>query len=682
MPVPNGKIMDWFKTLGRLVDASRLALHGGLDCIAITISRMNRGGSLFKDQVAFLELMKIQTEVSWFYEKESFQFSCFQTSFVTQMGMSILSWSLGAKWRTLHLVNGEGNQTKKNLFSHLITLEAVCKECWDALRQPTVKNTNTMPLFDREELKRLLWKDTPQNIITPIGLQNKFHGNDNYAANSVDQLSNLKCVILWAQEKFAIPSYNKLQASDQRLEERLNDVWLVARKFLLKYQKSGSLEQSNFDLQCLKVVVVMAYAIIGCLTSFASAVAGGLRNRDRNWRLSSSHSGSNLAAWTLLDVSIVRILKDLRRHIANVPLLDLALAPLYSCSIASVSFLRNYSAAQHRLEDCLKMRSRNTSFNMLSYSELMWSQLVQLRMSLPNESTTNSCIVENLPTGMKPSQRDDCFSWEPSLTVKEENRLLIAKLKSTGIYLRHVVLLGDWMLSLIQANDAVNSTTSKKLLMLQTDTSSETNQSAMIYMKKDLRRLQNLSTSIGRAYPPPSPLPQLPLFLLYSGHSLRGLNLDRCCLDRLPRSFGLYFPNLEKLNLAHNELKELPESFQNMCQRMNFLQEFHANHNRLESLPSNIFSNTTGISSTVGSSPMAFGSSLQKVQTSPLRILNLSYNRLTLIPSLVATTLTHLEVLKINNNLLVDVTMIDLSRVVLKLPMLREMTHENQNHIK
>jgi hypothetical protein len=669
------KILNWLETLGRLVDASRLAMHGGLDCVALTVSRMYKGDGFLKDLtfdgdsdhlhslIAFFKLMESQAEVSWFHERES-QLSCFQTAFATQIGMSILSWSLGTKWKTLHLADEGGNRTEeKTTSTQSVSLEAICKICWDIMRRPPIKNAYRMRSFDGEELKRLLLKDASK---------------DNPAANSIDQLKNLKHLILWAQKQFAIPPYDKLHLSDQLLEERLKETWLICRKFLRDYQESSSIEQFDFELQCLKVVIVMGYAIFGSLTSFASAAADGARKKDRKWILISSHSGSNLAAWTILDGSIVRILKELRKHTADIPLLDLALAPLYSCSVASASFLRNYSAAQQRLVDCLK---RTTFSDMLSYSELLWSQLVQLRMSLPNESTSSVSVASNLLTGKKPSKRDDDFSWEQSSVVKEETRLLVSKLESTGINLRHVVLWGDWMLSLMIQNndDADNQNSSTKLLLLlQADTPNKSDDSTSIHMKKDLQRLQNLSINAGRTYPPITPLPQLPLFLLHAGHFLTDLNLNMCGLNHLPRSFGLYFPNLKRMNLSHNELTELPESFQNMTRRMKFLEEFYTDHNRLESLPSNIFSNTTGTTSSSSGSGL---SSLQQT-SSPLRILDLSYNRLTSIPSLVATTLTHLEVLELNNNLLIDLTMMDLSRLALKLPTLREMTHENQKDVK
>ena len=177
--------------------------------------------------------------------------------------------------------------------------------------------------------------------------------------------------------------------------------------------------------------------------------------------------------------------------------------------------------------------------------------------------------------------------------------------------------------------------------------------------------------SLGYQYPPPSPLPKLPLFFLHAGKFITSLDLRGCSLEKLPLTFGLHFPYLRKLDVSHNHLKELPESFRKLTHRMNFLENLCLCHNRLKSLPSDTL--TPATSANVGSSSIKKSSS---ASASSLRILDFSHNQLLSIPSLVG--LNNLEVLELQNNALVDMTSADWSRLALRLPSLRILKRGNQ----
>ena len=87
-------------------------------------------------------------------------------------------------------------------------------------------------------------------------------------------------------------------------------------------------------------------------------------------------------------------------------LIDLLLSPLHAASIATTSFLRRYATAQHRLETLLRSTDssstsesrrwgKNTNFktgSLTIYSELLWSQFIHLRGSLPTSESSRSIV--------------------------------------------------------------------------------------------------------------------------------------------------------------------------------------------------------------------------------------------------------------------------------------------------
>ena len=725
--VPNGndsgdnELINELNVLGRLLDASRFALHGGLHDMAITLSQELLGRGLLNDVTlkGFAHMLRVQTEVSLFFDGKAISLSCFEVSFATQVGMSILAWSVAA------YAYGKAER-KQKVTNHRLAdfLEAGCKSCWDLLRNPTrsVDENNVFEPLDTNQLEKRLRNDcfsetSIENTEGKDGVVRKgshYDGIENVIIyTATRKVDDLRYLILWAQ-RHLIPHCDQLDASEQLLEERLNSIWLVAKKILKEHRQEQNQNESvgtkpiiahpsDWEFQCLKVVILMGYTISGCLSNFAHAVAvleptltdgDGDIDIDVEGMRGSKLSDSNLAVWTLLDRAIARVLKEMRKLLVGFPLLDVVLAPLWACSVASASYLRNYSTAQNRLVECLSGNYRrpvgtsdNPSTNVMAYSELLWSQLVQLRMSLPNESPAMNIpsvlVSDFIPNGNKLlAKRDatDDFPWEPSKTLKDENRQFVAKLSSLGIRLRHVVLWGDWMFSCLTTENR------NILFRLLAKNTSEKNSSISVSWRVDLKTLRSKSpednsTTItnlagqpfgSRRYPSLEPLSQLPLFLLHAGKFFTNLTLEGCSLDKLPLAFGLCFPNLQKLDLSNNCLRELPESFRRLTTRMKFLEEFRINQNQLETLPSDMLSTAATTASAASSKPSLSVSS----HTPPLRVLDISYNQLVSVPSLVG--LDNLEVLELHHNALVTMTVADWSRLALRLPSLRMLTREHQ----
>ena len=688
------ELLDAVNALGQVLDASRLAMHGGLHDVVLSLDQKEEiFRHLINDEILQDVAYSLldHTGKSRFFDQYAPSLSCFENSFATQVGLAIRSWYLAAYGKALYGKTKEEQRKIMHIYAH--NLESACVGCF---HDPSKSNTDAQfETLDTVELEKYLRNSYFSEVQEEI---------------DHNTIKSLRSLILWCQSNL-IPYRKELDASDTFMEdapdtfmeERLNSIWLVAKRFLWEHRKDESggdsrqpIDSLEEEFRCLKVIILIGYTISGCLSNFAYAAVSTRRTESDNGEgiLGSKLSASSRASWTLLDGAIARVLKDMRRLLIGFPLLDLVIAPLCAYSVASSSYLRNYSTAQNRLIECLSGNHRcsgdssvHSSTNLMMYSELLWSQLVQLRMSLPNEppkiasvSILGSALIPNGNKVLVKRDAANYFPWEPSKTLREENRQFIAKLKSLEIRLRHVVLWGDWLLSSLTEKNGSSQTLLRlfsknpkesKLSRNSAETSIQIQWGCDLEKLFGKTRCNNRITANNsaeelfgsRCYPPPTPLPQIPLFLLHAGRFLTDLNLKGCYLEKLPLAFGLYFPNLRNLDLSNNDLKELPESLHRLTHRMKFLEIFSATHNRLESLPPDMLSATSSKQSTLNSQL-------------PLRILALSHNELVSLPSLAG--LDHLEALSLQHNALVDMSIADWSNLALRLPSLRILKREGQ----
>lgn len=267
------------------------------------------------------------------------------------------------------------------------------------------------------------------------------------------------------------------------------------------------------DWRCLQGVVIMGSIILACLEKFANE----LKNED------DSLPTSLTAALTSMDTTIYRILKDLNRFGSDVQFLELLLSPLFSVCVTTASFLRMYSTAQSRLQSILMKSAKESLWPLFpQYSELLWSQLIHLRMSLPTDS-----IIESDNTNANVTQYK-----APSPSFHKETKMFADRIDNLGLQLRHLALIGDWNLS-----TACNSFEEDVRLVL----------SESMYGRKVVPSFTATEdcrlTQQGNLTP-------LPFSLLLCGHSLERLSLRNCNLKCLPASIGHYFRKLKVRILA------------------------------------------------------------------------------------------------------------------------------------
>jgi hypothetical protein len=624
--------VDICKILGRLVDALRLCVHAGRFDVAKPICEAFHGGRMLasgenESLVRILgNALQRQVHTAWDFGEDS-SLSLFELELNVQANMAMISWLLQAAGHHLE----ECPKTERNERSlHLAWLsEAISDLDGDFFGAPVDLLEGNFS-FHMQELKTFFTLDE--------------HSKWQKAQLDV-QIEQMKGLCRWARLAFL-----SIEADDT-LTQRLVQLWTRLRIFLNKLHSAGSDDENRpfcdtlKNLQELKVSVAMGIAILGCLSLLASN--------------SSGENGNEFSEWHALDEAIYTILKSMPRELRQTPMLELVMTPMYAASTAASAFLRHYSTSQQRLENYLHLTfpplKHSPTSTLLSHSELLWSQLIQLRMSLPGESP----FVLHEPSynnGNNPLTIQAKNSpWEPSVAVKDTNRLIRQKIELLEILMHHVVLWGDELL----LAEVDHSKTHLLLHCASSDGDEIFEPASFNWNEQFGHRLQGGDT-YAQSYYPLSPLPFQVLIL---GHVFVQLNLSHASLHCIPQSFGLYFPNTKTLDLSHNRLKNLPDSFRYLQKQMESLEIFLLNHNLLETLPDEIFS-ITGKGS--------------QLRSSHIRVWNVSHNRLKNLPPLVPNAVACLEELWLDHNCLTDMTIVDLSRLAIKLPTLRHLTYDHQ----
>ena len=502
---------DWTQFLGRIIDFCRIAVHAGrLDIARSLMHVLSKhhmyGQELFQYTIVTKKMVELMKAA---FNYDSLPFSFFHSSFCIQASLAVLSEYV----RLINRVkqnNTEGWKESTNI------LQDAAIDCIDKImdggadiEKAEVSSVDGLVEDFRTILSKLLADKDVGKSETELALI---------------KLQDLTNAIHWARQTFNAELSPPLKNLDSIEEQVLKPCWAVVSNVT---QLISERLHDNGQWEGLTIVILMGYAILGCLERFAAEV------NDGEDKLSTANLTSMLDA---VGTTIHRILKGMLNQLSEYPMLHLLLAPLHATRVSTAVFLRQYSGAQHHLETCLTLKMRNdtggpdsSSSPLLGYSELLWCQLLHLRMCLPTETASNETKM---------------FEWELSRESRVDITLLLDKLAALGIRLHHITLEGDWNLVLQVKNDQSSAQESKKdresislsLLASALVTDHETTKSISL-QKHLLHRCDR-----GRI---PSPLIcPLPRSLLLSGNALRFLSLKKCKLPSLPHSFGLYFPNL------------------------------------------------------------------------------------------------------------------------------------------
>jgi hypothetical protein len=620
-----------------MVDAIRLAVHSGRYDIAFTLCKSLEPHSVssrssekypFNVELQRVTFIRLRTLVlRAFKRQKETSLSVLENQFVIQAAMAVQSCII---WKISQAVD-EYSSSDPNFDLSLLG--------------PLAGFLDLDLVFDGQQSTD---DANPQkcdvNVLGKLLTENYSQENPNslraFVTRTKLELSRLKDIWTWSKKVFC----PRLRGFEERnFELCLDEYWSIISCHLRELEKISIGNSHSWYLDSLlNTMTLVGQTIFGCLSCLTNVA---------DWQSTGSHD-----SWTSFDIVMHPMLQEMLKHTKTVPMAMLVLCPICAATVTIQTALRNYATAQQRLENFLSSsyQKGRKSLSFLQFSELLWSQLLQLRMTLPIEATAIEASVPSSTT-MQPL-------WEPSVTVKRGMQQLVDKVGSIGIRLHSLGLWEDEFLSRdVQKNPNTMAGITMFLYLSSTDYSLSmtlTHSRQNCCVRGDVDSFQNDSLSFN---PDASLLP--PLHLLYTGHHLKKLNLSHSTLTGLPHSFAYYFPNLESLNLSYNQLVNLPESFRRCLTRMRTLKLLLLQHNFLEFLPEDIFS--------------LWGARMNS-NSSSLQVLNISHNQLKKIPHMNATALSCLEELYMNNNALAKTSMAELSHLVLKISTLRCLSLDDQ----
>jgi len=361
-------------------------------------------------------------------------------------------------------------------------------------------------------------------------------------------------------------------------------------------------------------IVVIGPVIFGCVTDTVAPPGEAATLQ----KLPPKFDARALANVSSLDIFIVGIIKELNRfgRRSNDRFIEPLLAPLYAISATICVALGSFEKAHLRLEQVLNkevVSSVKKHPSIYALSEMIWSQLVQIRMICPSYyiPLKRTGIVDGMPS--KLSVPDEIIGTHHEIA---------SRIVENGIFLWGVQLRGDSHMNII--SPCFNQTHCKEWEKVAT----------LIFIDHPLietngREVEETLSSVEFCISDPYPeldgvkgrasvFPESPLLL---GKALTHLSLEKCRLTSLPLSIGHHLANLKLLNLSNNLLYKLPASISHMAR----LEVLNISYNKLKTLP-------------------------KLSHCSNLRVIDVSHNQLTNFPADLALQCQNLQTFLVDGN--------------------------------
>ena len=319
-------------------------------------------------------------------------------------------------------------------------------------------------------------------------------------------------------------------------DDFLRPIWSIV-KTSLRPRALTSMSEIPHSTVCLRSVLFIVYSIKGAFegaVDLLSEVAGDPHKL-------SALSYSSMVQLDIVCHGILKSLKSILSNNVDTNLFSTLVTPIMGASISFACHLGLYTKAQLRLEDLLDTLNKDSAVDSLFFcSELLWSQLVHLRSSLPFSQMTGTKVQQAVQTILP-------------IELSESHELVANKVNAFGVQLHHLSLSGDWTIlsRLGLIGEEARPVGEKQLAACASLLENSSEPSGIdLHIPEPLSplasslRMVDPGNSVGLA--------TFPRSLLVYGWKITTLHLNRCELRELPHSIGLHMPNL-KVSSAGNE---------------------------------------------------------------------------------------------------------------------------------
>ncbi|KAL3778490.1 hypothetical protein HJC23_000503 [Cyclotella cryptica] len=322
------------------------------------------------------------------------------------------------------------------------------------------------------------------------------------------------------------------------LSHALDPTWSVLQRLLQKSAALENLRGTNLLMSQVLLILVMGPLIFACVSNTISFPATRMSTAKEGERSLPQFDSRRRLDLSALDVFVVEMIKAFRRRERNtksIVTVEPLLSTLYVLSVAISVSLGEFDKAQLRLENAFNSKKKSANReapSMNVFSEMLWSQLVHLRMNFPSyhdsRELLGSEIAENPAKLLRPY-------------IAEAHNEIASRIVKNGVILRGLDLCGDrimisasgWNLThRIQWQGVVSLAMAKYAVNESYKIPSECSNIIEFHISHEMDKPDGFVNI------------EFPRSLLITGQALTHLSIVGLMLDELPYSIGVYLTGL------------------------------------------------------------------------------------------------------------------------------------------